>query len=369
MSDPFSLGDKLGPEKIIHINNSAAALQAIVVIDNTACGTAVGGCRMAPDTTLDECARLARAMTLKNASAGLPHGGAKSVIIANPSMELKSKENLMRAFAQAIVDIKDYVVGPDMGTNEHFMACVYNEIQRAVGLPREIGGIPLDEIGATGWGVCAAIKAAEEYAGIKLHGSTFVVQGFGAVGYHAARFLENEGAIMIGACDSKSTVFNDNGIDVKSLYRHKKTLGELADFEGATTQCRDKIVDIACDIWIPAARPDILTMDNVNRLKTKLIAQGANIPISKDAEEYLDNIGIISIPDFIANAGGVISAAVEYRNGSETEAMRLITDKITVNTKAVLSRAKSEKITPRTAAESIAIERIRTAEKSCRFKA
>jgi len=366
--NPFELADNLRPEKVLFVQTPAIGLKAIVVVDNTACGPAVGGCRMAIDVSLDECARLARAMTLKNASAGLPHGGAKSVIFADPTMDTDKKQTLMRAFAHAIEDTKDYIVGPDMGTNEHYMACIHNEIHRAVGLPREIGGIPLDEIGATGLGVCAAAKAAEAFSGVKLNGATFAIQGFGAVGFHAARFLEKHGAIMVSACDSKATVYKNSGISSEALYAHKKRHGTVAGIDDCQTQSRDAIIDVACDIWIPAARPDIITLENVNRLNTKLIVQGANIPIQVEAEEQLHDKGVVSIPDYIANAGGVICAAVEYRNGSESEATRLIEEKVASNTRKVLTRAVDNNCTPRSAADEIAVECVTNAEKSARFK-
>jgi glutamate dehydrogenase/leucine dehydrogenase len=122
MHDIFAAADDLGPYKIVHINWPREGLRAIVVVDNIACGPAIGGARMAPDVSLAECTRLARAMSLKNAAAGLPHGGGKSVVFADPGMPEADKERLMRAFAGAIADITDYIVGPDMGTDERAMA-------------------------------------------------------------------------------------------------------------------------------------------------------------------------------------------------------------------------------------------------------
>ena len=150
MDSLFATADDLGPEKIVHIHVPGIGLQAILVIDNVACGPAIGGVRMAPDVSVGECRRLARAMTFKNAAAGLPHGGGKSVIVADPRCDIEQKERLIRGFAQAIGPLDDYIVGPDMGTDETCMAWIRDEIGRSVGLPREIGGIPLDEIGATG---------------------------------------------------------------------------------------------------------------------------------------------------------------------------------------------------------------------------
>ena len=156
--------------KLVHIHRSSIGLKAVVAIDNVACGPAIGGVRMAPDVSTEEAFRLARAMTFKNAAAGLPHGGGKSVIFADPKMPLRDKERLIRAFAEAIVDLTDYIPGPDMGTDELAMGWIKDETGRAVGLPREIGGIPLDEIGATGFGLAVAIDVAREHIGLPLAG-------------------------------------------------------------------------------------------------------------------------------------------------------------------------------------------------------
>ena len=146
----WEFNDHLGPLKIIHLYNPSKGLKAIVVVDNVACGQAIGGVRMAPDVTTLEVVRLARAMTLKNAMAELPHGGGKAAILANPKIPLTQKEPLMRAFGDAIKDLMDYTPGPDMGTNEQCMAWVKAESGRAVGLPKGMGGIPLDEVGRRG---------------------------------------------------------------------------------------------------------------------------------------------------------------------------------------------------------------------------
>src|SRR5512138_3682272 len=139
-----NLGDEIGPSKILCLRLPKSNVHAFVVVDNVACGPAIGGIRMAPDVTLEEIARLARAMTLKNASAGLPHGGGKSGIVADPSMPPPEKQHVVRAFAQAIRDLNDYIPGPDMGLNEECMAWIKDEIGRVVGLPKVLGGIPLD---------------------------------------------------------------------------------------------------------------------------------------------------------------------------------------------------------------------------------
>ena len=315
MDESFRFADALGPAKIVHLHTPSVGMKAFVVIDNIARGPAIGGVRMAPDVTLEECFRLARAMTLKNAAAGLAHGGAKSVIVGDPRMPAAEKERVIRAFATAIRDLTDYIPGPDMGTDEGCMAWVQDEIHRSVGLPRALCGIPLDEIGATGFGVAVAVEAALPFAGFPLAGARVAIQGYGAVGHHAARFLLEKGAILVAAADSGATVIDPNGLDPAALFRHKAGHRPLAEFPGGEKKDRDAIIDVPCEIWIPAARPDVLRADNAARLRTKLVAQGANIPATPEAEAALHAAGILVLPDFIANAGGVICAAVELWTG------------------------------------------------------
>lgn len=361
MSDVERFIDSLGPAKIIHLYEPGLNLRAILVVDNVAAGPAIGGVRMAVDVTTEECFRLARAMTLKNAAAGLSHGGGKSAVLADPKQDIEHKEDLVRAFARAIGPIGDYIPGPDMGTNETAMAWVRDEIGRAVGLPKELGGIPLDELGATGFGVTVAAEAAERAGRIRLRDARIAVQGFGSVGQHAARFLAKRGAVLIAATDSKGTLIDQQGLDIEKLVTLKAEGGCLHDFPGGSKGDLDAIIDVASDIWIPAARPDVIRADNVARLDAKLVVEGANIPITSDAEKTLHERGVLVIPDFIANAGGVIAAAVEYRGGTERMAFDMISERIGANTEAIIQDADERRITPREAADTMARRRVQRA--------
>ena len=184
--------DDLGPVKVVHLYDPACGLEGMLVIDNVACGPAIGGVRMAADVSTEEVFRLARAMTLKNAAAGLPHGGGKAGIVADP--KTADKPRLIRAFANAIRDLIDYIPGPDMGTDESCMAWIKDEIGRAVGLPRVLGGIPLDEIGATGYGLAECAEVAAPFCDLKIEGARVAIEGLGNVGRHAAQFLQQRGA-------------------------------------------------------------------------------------------------------------------------------------------------------------------------------
>ncbi|HJX19157.1 MAG TPA: Glu/Leu/Phe/Val dehydrogenase [Acidiferrobacterales bacterium] len=365
MTDIFRLADDLGPAKIIHVYQPTLGLKGILVVDNAAAGPSIGGLRMAPDVSVEECARLARAMTLKNAAAGLPHGGGKSVLFADPKMEPAKKEQLIRAFASALRHERDYIFGPDMGTDEVCMAWVKDEIGRSVGLPRELGGIPLDEIGATGWGLRHVTDVALRYRDFTIQGARVAIQGFGAVGKHAARFLAAEGAVLVAAADSCGTIHNPQGIDVHKLIDLKESDRLVCDYPEGEKLERDAVIDVECDIWIPAARPDVIHEDNVQRLRTKLVVQGANIPFTVGAEQVLHDKGVLVVPDFIANAGGVICAATEYRGASQSEAFAVIEEKLRANTDEVLEQARKKRILPRAAAMQLAVQRVKQAM-SCR---
>jgi glutamate dehydrogenase (NAD(P)+) len=313
---------------------------------------------MAPDVTVVEVARLARAMTYKNAAAGLAHGGAKGGIVGDPGMGDPAKRQLVRAFGRAIRHLVDYIPGPDMGLDETCMACLHDEIGRVVGLPRVLGGIPLDAIGATGFGLAVCAEVAQEFAGIRVHGARMVVQGFGAVGSHAARFLAERGATLVAAADSGGAVANPQGLDLQSLLEFKVTHRTVREFPGGRPLPLDDLVAVDCEIWIPAARPDVLHADNAARLRAKLVLQGANIPATPEAEAILHTAGVLSVPDFIANAGGVICGAVEYHGGSQSQAVATIREKIAENTRSVLEQARERQVLPRVAAVDLARARV-----------
>lgn len=361
MSNPWDWADGLGPEKIVYVHNEAAGLRGVVAIDNTAAGPSIGGVRMAPDVSAEEAFRLARAMTFKNAAAGLRHGGGKAVLFGDPHWPDDRKEPVVRAFAQAIRELRGYIPGPDMGTNERCMAWIHDEIGRAVGLPREIGGIPLDEIGATGRGLAAGAEVAGRYCDLALSGARVAIQGYGNVGRHAARLLSDRGATIVAVSDSGGVAIDPHGLSLAELDALKAAGRSVAEHARGKAGAGDAILDVECEIWIPAARPDVVTEDNVARLSTRLVLQGANIPFTLAAEKILHERGVLVVPDFIANAGGVICAAVEYHGGNEQQALDTIETKISANVEAVLARAKSSGRQPREAALAIAEERVRRA--------
>jgi glutamate dehydrogenase (NAD(P)+) len=361
MTDLFRLTDDLGPAKILHVHEPSIGLKGIVVVDNTSAGPAIGGMRMVPSGSVEECARLARAMTLKNAAAGLAHGGAKSILCADPKLPLGQKEELIRAMAGALADCHDYIIGPDMGTDEVCMGWIHDEIQRAVGLPREIGGIPLDEIGATAWGLRNCVEVAAEFAELELEGARIVVQGYGNVGRPAAHFLSELGCVLVGAADSGGSIYSETGLDLDQLDLLKRQGRSVSDNPNGKQLSADELIAVDCEIWIPAARPDAIHAGNVDQLRARLVVPGANIATTSEADQRLHERGVLNVPDFIANAGGVICAAMEYRGSTESAVFEEIAERVSSNTRQVLDAAMRRSRPPREVAIELSTERIRRA--------
>jgi glutamate dehydrogenase (NAD(P)+) len=354
---PTWVADELGPAKVVFLRLDSG-IEAVVVIDSTLLGPAIGGTRMRRDVNADEVARLARAMTVKNAVAGLPHGGAKSGIAAPPDLAPADHERVMRAFARAIESLTDYIPGPDMGTSERSMAYVHDEIGRAVGLPSVLGGIPLDELGATGFGLGVCAKVLADAGILDLAGARVVIQGFGAVGSNAARALSKHGAVITAVSDINGATWNPDGLDIAALAAWKQAGSPISDFPGGICVPRDDILGYPCDILVPAAQPDVVTTENVGTVSARVVLEGANIPITRAAETELHQRGVLCIPDVVANSGGVICAAAEHRSASRAEAFAEIEEKVCAATAELLDRTKRSQLGPRQAVEQMARERL-----------
>lgn len=351
--------DDFGPSKVVQLYSAKEGVRAVVVIDNTALGPAIGGVRMSPTVTVQEVCRLARTMTLKNSIAGLAHGGAKAGIIADPNDP--RKERLFRVFARMMRDLTEYIPGPDMGCDETSMAWIHDETGRSVGLPEEIGGLPLDKLGATGFGVAECAEVAAPFADLRLAGARMVIEGFGSVGRAAARFLAAKGAILVAASDSQGAVRDAAGINVEELIAVKRRTGSVVNYQKGSRLPAASIFGIPCEILIPAAAPDVIHAGNAGSIDARMILQGANIPATAQAEELLHARGILVVPDFVANAGGVIMAAMEYAGKNQQEAFAAISERIRKNTRLVLEKVAGEKLLPRLAADALARERVQKA--------
>ncbi len=363
--------DDYGPEKIIEVYHPKSGMRGFVVIDNTALGPGKGGIRMTPSVSMDEVARLARAMTWKCSLAGLPFGGAKSGIIADPKqMTPQQKDEYVRAFGQAIKIIcpSMYVAAPDINTAEHEMqvlAKAVGSLKACTGKPRKMKGIP-HELGSTGFGVFHATVVAAQFAKIDLKKATVAVEGFGNVGEFAAQFLVKHGAKLVAVSDSKGVIYNVHGLDFNRLKTIKKRHGTVTAYSPGDVLPNRSIITLPVDVLVTAAVPDLIKEEDIASVGAKLIVEGSNIPATAKAEQLLHEKGILVVPDFVANAGGVISSYVEYIGGSPEKMFRLVKQKIVANTRLVLETARKKKIKPRDAAQDIAVKRVLAKCKSCR---
>lgn len=356
--------DEFGPEKIIEVYNPKVRLHGFVVIDNTARGPGKGGIRMTPTVTIEEVFRLARTMTWKTALADLPFGGAKSGIIVS-SEELKNRERkreLMIAFGKALRNIapKIYIAAPDVNTGEEEMRWFVEgngNPKSTTGKPKDLGGLP-HELGSTGFGVYHSTLVVAKFAKMEIKDATVAIEGFGNVGSFTAKFLYEAGAKIVAVSDSKGVIYNKDGIDVPKLLEIKKQTGSVINYRPGEVLTNEKIFELPVDILIPAAMPDVINEGNVEKIQAKIVVEASNIPAKPEIEEILHKRGILIVPDFVANAGGVISSYAEYRGYDEKKAFELIEKKIVRNTKMVLNRAKKLNVKPRDAALEIAKERV-----------
>jgi glutamate dehydrogenase (NAD(P)+) len=202
---------------------------------------------------------------------------------------------------------------------------------------------------------------------VSLAGARVVIQGFGSVGIHAARNLATAGAQLVGVSDSRGAVADPNGLDVEALVALKQAGKSVADHGAGRRATSEELVALPCEIWIPAARPDAIRAEHVEKLKARLVVPGANIGVTDEAERRLAERGVVCLPDFIANAGGVICAAMEWRGATQSAAFAAIEERIRANTQAVLDAVQKRGVRPREAAVALAAERVRRAMQTRRF--
>ncbi|GAA1005838.1 glutamate dehydrogenase [Acrocarpospora pleiomorpha] len=374
MTDALDLVDEWGPEKIVVVSHRRTGMRGVLVIDNAARGVGKGGTRMAPTVTVTEVARLARNMTWKWAVVDLFYGGAKAGIVADPTSP--DKEAILRAFARALHNEvpRDYVFGLDMGLTEDDAAIIQDELGdrgAAVGTPSHLGGVAYDQLGVTGFGVAEAADASAELIGRPLAGSRVAIQGYGAVGRAAAERLGELGAAIVAVSTAHGAIHHPAGLDVTELGKACDEYGDafVTHFGGtALPPGQELLVD--CDILVPAALQDVIDEKTAHAVKAGLVVEGANLPTSPAAQTVLAARGITVVPDFVANAGGVIAAAFAmdsrysgFRPGTR-EVFATISDKLRSNSRTVLEEAAGANITPHQAARRLAEDRVRAAMRS-----
>jgi glutamate dehydrogenase (NAD(P)+) len=372
ISDDFSHVDEWGPEKVVTVADPRSGMRGVLVIDNTSRGMGKGGTRMSPSLTVTEVARLARVMTWKWAAVDLAFGGAKAGVRFDPTSP--DRELILRRFVRALASEvpAEYVFGLDMGLTEHDAAVIQDELRdrgAAVGSPRELGGVPYDQWGVTGYGVAEAAHAAARWQGGSLAGSRVVVQGFGAVGAAAARRFAELGAQVVAVSTTAGAVHAADGLDVERLLTAKDEWSDALVHHIPEAQAlpagEELLVD--ADVLVPAARQDVIDTDVAARTAASLVVEGANLPAGQDALQALRERGVCVVPDFIANAGGVVAAAfaMDARYSvfpvQQSAVLAAISERLRDNTVTVLEYAARTGVTTHVAAQRLAQQRVRAA--------
>ncbi len=355
--------DRFGPEKVIEVYNARVGLHGFLVIDNTALGPGKGGIRMTPSVTVEEVSRLARAMTWKNALADLPFGGAKAGIVADDrTISPQKKQELIAAFARSLKELVPslYIAGPDMNTAEKEMSTFAKTLKTskaATGKPSKEGGLP-HELGSTGFGVYHATVVGLKHLKMPVKNTTIAIEGFGNVGMFVAKFLSKAGAKIVAVSDSHGCLYEKNGINFNRLVKVKKEKGTVVAYSKSKPLPSQDIIKVHADVLVTAAIPDLIKIGDVPHVKAKLIVEGSNIPMSLEVEEALHRKNVLIIPDFVANAGGVISSYVEFTHGNKDKMFKVVEEKIVRNTSLVLNASKTNTLIPRAAAMKIAESRV-----------
>ncbi|MBI4097787.1 MAG: Glu/Leu/Phe/Val dehydrogenase [Candidatus Levybacteria bacterium] len=364
--------DAFGPEIILQVWDPKLSMEGFLVIDNTNLGPGKGGIRMTPNVTVEEVFRLARTMTWKNALVDLPFGGAKAGIVWKGGKD-ELKKAYIQSFARAIQYLtpKKYIAGPDVNTGEQEMQWFVeatgnwrsatgkpaNFCMKVFGKPGEKCGIP-HEFGSTGFGVAQATKVAAELKGLNLKKATAAIHGFGNVGTFAYQNLTEMGASVVALADSSGAIFAKDGFDDVIIGKLINDRAKLKDYPAGERITPEAFWGLEVDILIPASVTDVINQENKDSIKAKIIVEAANIPMSEEIENELFKRGIMIVPDFVANAGGVISSYAEYRGYNPKRMFDTINWKIKKATTAVLKKSLKVGRNPREVALEIAKERV-----------
>lgn len=369
--------DTFGPELLVRVYDPHLGMEGFLAVDNTALGPGKGGIRMTAEVTEGEIWHLARTMTWKNALAGIPFGGAK-VGIVWPGGDIKKKKAFVQSFARALAPFMPsrYIAGPDVNTGEREMQWFVEATGKwntATGKPAKLCakgagqrrakcGIP-HEFGSTGFGVAHAARVAVELTGLQMKGARVAIHGFGNVGTFARTHLEKMGAVVVALADRKGAIFCEKGFDDKALARLTRDKNPLSEYQGAGIEKieSDAFWQIPVDILIPASVTDVIHEKNKGAIKTRIIVEGGNIPMSEKIEDEFSQKGIMVVPDFVANAGGVISSYAEYKGYTREKMFKLVEEKVSSATRTVLEGALQKNKPPRTVAMALARARVEAA--------
>jgi glutamate dehydrogenase (NAD(P)+) len=346
------------------------------VTHNIARGPSKGGIRYHPSVTRDEVKSLAMWMTWKCALMGIPFGGAKGGVVCDPkSLSRKELEGMTRRFTSEIINEigpeKD-IPAPDVGTDASVMAWIFDTYSMnkghsvlgvVTGKPLAIGG-SLGREEATARGALYVINDALQEVGKSPEGLRVAIQGFGNVGRHLARMLDEQGAQVIAVSDSGAGLHNPKGLDLPGVLAHKSEHGTLAGFAGGDAISNEDLLLLDCDVLAPCALEQVISADNAAQVKAKIICEGANGPVTPAADEILEDRGVLLLPDVLANAGGVVVSYFEWVQGlqeyfwKEEEVNARLNDIVTRAFRETWETREKHQTSMRMAAYGLAVRRV-----------
>jgi glutamate dehydrogenase (NAD(P)+) len=357
-------------------DGSVRVFEGFRVTHNVARGPAKGGIRYHPDVTLDETKALSMWMTWKCALMGLPFGGAKGGVVCNPK-ELSDDElqRMTRRYTTEIINLigpEVDIPAPDVGTGPREMAWIfdtysmnkgYSVLGVVTGKPLEIGG-SLGRTEATARGAAFCIREALRKQGERVEGRRVAIQGFGNVGRNLALILRDQGAKIVAVSDSTGGIHNPDGIDVDAAVAHKRDHRSFEGFSGADALTNDELLVVDCDVLAPCALEQVITADNAERVRAGIVAEGANGPVTPEADQILEERGVLVLPDVLANAGGVVVSYFEWVQGlqeyfwKESEVNAKLNDIVTRAFAETWREHEERDIGMRQAAYAIAVGRV-----------
>jgi glutamate dehydrogenase (NAD(P)+) len=357
-------------------DGSVHVFEGFRVTHNVARGPAKGGIRYHQDVTLEETKALSMWMTWKCALMGLPFGGAKGGVVVNPK-ELSEDElqRMTRRYTSEIINLigpEVDIPAPDVGTGPREMAWIfdtysmnkgYSVLGVVTGKPLEIGG-SLGRVEATARGAAFCIREALRKDGHEVAGRRVVIQGFGNVGRNLALILADQGASIVAVSDSNGGIYKPDGLDVAAAVEHKRTNRSFEGFDGAEAITNEDLLILDCDVLAPCALEQVVTADNADNVKARIVAEGANGPVTPEADQILDERGVLVLPDVLANAGGVVVSYFEWVQGlqeyfwKESEVNAKLNDIVTRAFAETWREHEERDISMRLAAYAIAVGRV-----------
>jgi len=319
---------------------------------NIARGPSKGGIRYHPDVTLDEVKALSMWMTWKCSLMGIPFGGAKGGVVCDPKhMSVRELERMTRRYTSEIITLigpeKD-IPAPDVGTGPREMAWIFDTYSMnkghsvlgiVTGKPLTVGG-SLGRLEATSRGGLYCLLEALEKLDKPPTGQRVAIQGFGNVGSFLAQFLHEEGAVVIAVSDSGGGIHNPKGIDVPAALAFKQETGALRGFRGADAVTNEELILLDCDVLAPCALEQVITADNAAKVKAKIVLEGANGPTTPAADDILEDMGVLMLPDVLANAGGVVVSYFEWVQGLQEYFWK--EDEVNLKLRDIVGRAFEE---------------------------